>query len=95
MHMANLFPPGRVLWALREGDLDPAQRLPSTQAKGMDKLRLFEVQDVERVFGQIVFAKDMLRCVFPRICCNVSQSFRAFARSHMPHQYDRVLHELL
>lgn len=60
MHMAHLYPPGRVLWALHEGDLDPAQRLPD-QKKGMDKLRLFEVQDVEQVFGQIVFAKDMLR----------------------------------
>lgn len=76
MHMANLFPPGRVLWALREGDLDPAQRLPTTQAKGADKLRLFEVQDVEQVFGQIVFAKDMLRYVFPRIAVMpVIQSF--------------------
>ena len=68
MHKANLYPPGRVLWAMREGDLGPAQRLPeeSNQQRGTDKLRLFEVQNVEKVFGQIVFAKDMLRYViFP------------------------------
>lgn len=64
MHMAKLYPPGRVFWAIRDGDLDPAQRLPSDQQKGASKLRLFEVEDVEQVFGQIVFAKDMLRCVF-------------------------------
>ena len=63
MNMTHLFPPGRVLWAIREGDLDPAQRLPSKQRKGTDKVRLFEVQDVQQVFGQIVFAKDMLRYV--------------------------------
>jgi len=77
MQMAHLYPPGRVLWAMREGDLDPSQRLSSTgQTRGTKKLRLFDVEDVEQVFGQIIFAKDMLN-------------------SHLPHQYDRVLHELL
>ena len=60
MHMTDLYPPGRVLWAIRDKDLDPAHRLqPSKQ--GADKLRLFEVEDVEQVFSQVVFAKDMLR----------------------------------
>jgi len=87
MHMADLFPPGRVLWALRDNDLHPSHRLsmPKThqrkgskkeETEGKDKLRLFEVLDVEKVFSQIVFAKDMLS-------------------AHMPHQYDRVLHDLL
>jgi sn1-specific diacylglycerol lipase len=83
MHMTDLFPPGRVLWALRDSDLHPSHRLSTSgthhQRKGSksdrnmeetnkDKLRLFEVLDVEKVFSQIVFAKDMLRydtLIFP------------------------------
>lgn len=77
MHMTDLFPPGRVLWALRDSDLHPSHRLSTPQThhqekslksstkteeiEGKDKLRLFEVLDVEKVFSQIVFAKDMLR----------------------------------
>lgn len=65
MHMTNMFPPGRVLWAMRDSDLHPSHRsyLPSescSRAWGPDKLRLFEVLDVEQVFSQIVFARDML-----------------------------------
>ncbi|KAH9928962.1 alpha/beta-hydrolase [Fomitopsis serialis] len=79
MHMTQLFPPGRVLWAMRDGDLHPAHRLRDAEGqptKGGDKVRLFEVLDVPRAFDQVVFAGDMLS-------------------SHMPHQYDRALHELL
>ncbi|GLB33303.1 putative lipase (class 3) [Lyophyllum shimeji] len=81
MQMANMFPPGHVLWAMRDSDLHPSHRSyldpPSTSnVRGADKLRLFEVLDVEKVFSQIVFAKDMLK-------------------AHMPHQYDKVLHDLL
>lgn len=37
--------------------------------KGEDKLRLFEVEDREKTFSQILFAEDMLRCVsFQRPC---------------------------
>jgi sn1-specific diacylglycerol lipase len=75
MHMTELFPPGRVLWALRDSDLHPSHRLSTPKAHqkkgskssgkiegmGKDKLRLFEVLDVEKVFSQIVFSKDMLR----------------------------------
>ncbi|TFY82574.1 hypothetical protein EWM64_g1438 [Hericium alpestre] len=86
MTMAHLYPPGRVLWAVNDGDLEYAAPLhgdakyqaPPTQSKDKDRtrIRLFEVTDVERVFSQIVFARDMLS-------------------SHMPHHYDRVLGELL
>lgn len=78
MQMSDLFPPGRVFWALRDGDLDRAHRLGagSGKASPKDKVRLFEVLDVKQVFGQIIFARDMLS-------------------SHLPHQYDKVLHELL
>lgn len=73
MHGPDMFPPGRILWAMRDSDLHPSHRSQNpddTQAqgsakkgKGKDKLRLFEVLDVENVFDQIVFAKNMLRCV--------------------------------
>lgn len=66
MQMSNMFPPGRVLWAMRDSDLHETHRLHAVETliSGTDKLRLFEVLDVESVFSQIVFARDMLRCVF-------------------------------
>ncbi|KAL7281997.1 hypothetical protein ACG7TL_003464 [Trametes sanguinea] len=78
MQMADLFPPGRVFWALRDGDLHRAHRLgaDSGRSSPQDKVRLFEVLDVKEVYSQIIFARDMLS-------------------SHLPHQYDKVLHELL
>lgn len=58
---------------MRDGDLHPAHRIdPHDSELGKDrkhkdairnyadKLRLFEVLDVEKVFSQIVFARDML-----------------------------------
>jgi hypothetical protein len=70
MQSTNMYPPGRVFWAMRDGDLHPAHRLHFHEAgldaarKREDKLRLFEVLDVEKVFSQIVFARDMLRRVW-------------------------------
>ncbi|KAJ6612161.1 hypothetical protein B0H10DRAFT_1808160 [Mycena sp. CBHHK59/15] len=79
MHMANMVPPGRVFWAMRENDFHPSHRHNTGNSDSApDKLRLFEVLDAEKVFSQVVFARDMLRQV-----------------AHMPHQYDRALHELL
>ncbi|THH18291.1 hypothetical protein EW146_g2664 [Bondarzewia mesenterica] len=85
MTMTNMYPPGRVLWAVRNDDFEVAVP-PSGDAKyspnftyqsqDKDRLRLFEVLDTEKVFSQIVFARDMLS-------------------SHLPHQYDKVLEELL
>lgn len=99
MHMTDLYPPGRVLWAIRDGDLHPLHRLNASQKNKntkAEKVRLFDVQDVEQVFGQIVFAKDMLRYVVILLmkaahCSNLCTC----TSSHLPHQYDRVLHELL
>ncbi|KAJ7727918.1 hypothetical protein B0H16DRAFT_1665562 [Mycena metata] len=76
MHMANMVPPGRVLWAMRDNDFFPAHRRTANSDSAADKLRLFEVLDAEKVFSQVVFARDMLS-------------------AHLPHQYDRALHELL
>jgi len=74
MGMTHLYPPGRVLWAIRSKDLrhspDPSHEYEP------ERLRLFEVTDVERVFSQIIFSRDMLG-------------------SHMPHQYDKIIHELI
>ena len=67
----KLYPAGRLLWALRDSDLCPAHRSEDSGA-GPDKLRLFEVMDREKVFSQILFAKDMLRFVPP---CLVSLVF--------------------
>lgn len=67
MHMADLFPPGRVFWARRDGDLPPSQRLTNPADKGgsADKVRLFEVLDTERVFSQVVFSRSMLGAHLP------------------------------
>ncbi|KAI6004284.1 hypothetical protein EDD15DRAFT_2223653 [Pisolithus albus] len=67
MHMADLFPPGRVFWARRDGDLPPSQRLTNPVDKGgsADKVRLFEVLDTERVFSQVVFSRSMLGAHLP------------------------------
>ena len=63
MVTTDLFPPGRVLWAIRDGDLTAPHRLgpESKNDTNKEKVRLFEVKDVEKVFGQIIFARDMLR----------------------------------
>jgi len=66
MRDQNMYPPGRVLWAMRDSDLHPShQKNQNESARGdeNDKLRLFEVLDVEKVFDQIVFARNMLTCV--------------------------------
>jgi hypothetical protein len=59
-----LFPPGRVLWAMRDGDLHMSHqryRNNHTVSSGSGKrLRVFEVTDAEKVFSQIVFARNML-----------------------------------
>ncbi|KAF8629600.1 hypothetical protein AX15_003345 [Amanita polypyramis BW_CC] len=80
MQNVNMFPPGRVLWAVRENDLQSARgnSVQQDRIHGIaamfrgcnrgdgksNKLRLFEVLDVEKVFSQIVFAKDMLMSVY-------------------------------
>jgi len=64
MQMDRLYPPGRVWWAVRDNSDAPTNpQAPSTSASCNipDDVRLYEVLDVEKVFGQVVFAKDMLR----------------------------------
>ncbi|KZO93765.1 alpha/beta-hydrolase [Calocera viscosa TUFC12733] len=62
MHMADLFPTGRVLIALRQSDL-PSDHQSNTDPE--EEFQMYEVDDVEIVFGQITFARDMLSCHLP------------------------------
>ncbi|KAF8258534.1 hypothetical protein EI94DRAFT_1834994 [Lactarius quietus] len=85
MPLHDLYPPGRVLWAVRDSDVSyaappPAERryspMEALRAKREeDGVRLFEVLDVEKVFSQIIFSRDMVS-------------------SHMAHTYDKVIEEL-
>jgi hypothetical protein len=56
MRMAHLFPPGRVLWAINDQDLQPSSRIHESSTK----LRLFEVLEVDKIFDQILFSRRML-----------------------------------
>lgn len=51
----------------------PSNGKPSAASE--DKLRLFEVEDREKTFSQILFAKDMLRCVSFRCPCRSCADF--------------------
>lgn len=100
MQNHNMYPPGRVLWGMRDGDLHPSHQLHSLVERGegvdpKDKLRLFEVLDVEKVFPQIVFSRNMLMS-FNFLCIHTQPITNLMTISaHMPHQYDQVLHDLL
>jgi sn1-specific diacylglycerol lipase len=64
MQMDRLYPPGKVWWAVRVDSDAPSH--PEATALGenynaVGNVRLYEVLDVEKVFGQVVFARDMLR----------------------------------
>lgn len=60
MHYADMFPPGRVWWVLRNESLHPSHQIEG----GKEGLRVFEVIRVEDVFRQIEFKGDMLRFFF-------------------------------
>jgi len=73
MQMDRLYPPGRVWWAMRDNP-DLTQEDPtSTSYNVSDSVRLYEVLDVEKVFGQVVFAKDMLSSHMPHTYDRVLQ----------------------
>lgn len=65
MRMADLFPPGRVLWAVRDCDLHPSHQSQQPNKDPDQTLRLFEVLDIEKVFSQVVFSKNMLGSHMP------------------------------
>ncbi|CAE7139211.1 unnamed protein product [Rhizoctonia solani] len=76
MNMADLFPPGRVLWALNDCDVNQTAGTTNSADTQPGVLRLFEVDNIETAFSQIIFSRDMLS-------------------SHLPHNYNRVVQELL
>ena len=94
MQMDRLYPPGTVWWAIRD-DSDTPTHLqapsPSAGCNVPDNVRLYEVLDVEKVFGQVVFARDMLRYELTYVSQGQADSILS---SHMPHTYDRVLQQL-
>jgi hypothetical protein len=64
MQTDRLYPPGIVWWAVRGGSGTPDHtNLPFRDGNYniTDSFTLYEVLDVEKVFGQVVFARDMLR----------------------------------
>lgn len=65
MQMDRLYPPGKVWWAASGNSDSPTYHPQATSTNtGCDipeNVRLYEVLDVEKVFGQVVFARDMLR----------------------------------
>ncbi|KIY73181.1 alpha/beta-hydrolase [Cylindrobasidium torrendii FP15055 ss-10] len=77
-HPKKLYPAGRLLWALRDSDLcavhqegaNGSAKAPYSTPNGngksrVDKLRLFEVEDREKTFSQILWAKDMMSAHLP------------------------------
>lgn len=94
MQMDRLYPPGRVWWAVSDNPDAPTYHQAPAAGEGSKtagNVTLYEVLDVEKVFGQVLFARDMLRygsmrTGIKRADCNLS--------SHMPHTYDRVLEQL-
>jgi len=94
MQMDRLYPPGNVWWVINDDyDTPPRHQVPSPSANSdiPDKIRLYEVLDVEKVFGQIIFSRDMLRYV---LACGSQDQTNSTPSSHMPHTYDRVLQQL-
>ena len=94
MQMDRLYPPGRVWWATRDDSctLPPLQTpTPNASCDTAENVRLYEVLDVEKIFGQVIFARDMLRCA---LTCGSQDQADSILSSHMPHAYDRVLQQL-
>lgn len=79
MQNCDMYPPGRVYWAIRDSDFHPSHRkyekkqqesassATSQEGGDKDKLRLFEVLDVKEVFSQVVFAQNMLSYVYSSV----------------------------
>ena len=71
MPLHDLYPPGRVLWAVRDSDVSYSAPAPADRRynpmealrahREEDGYRLYEVLDVEKVFSQIIFSRDMVR----------------------------------
>lgn len=92
--MDRLYPPGRVWWAIRENSETSThpQASPTIASCSIPGgVRLYEVLDVEKVFGQVIFDGDMLRY---ELRCVLLDRTNCILSSHMPHTYDGVLQQL-
>ena len=107
MPLHSLYPPGRVLWAVRNSDVSyaappPAERRYSPMEalraqREEDGIRLFEVLDVQKVFTQIIFSRDMIRYESYVSAGNARVNIDMGSHSgssHMAHTYDKVIEEL-
>jgi len=73
MQMDRLYPPGRVWWAMRENSDTTTHSFTDASRNVPDNVRLYEVLDVEKVFGQVVFDRDMLSSHMPHAYDRVLQ----------------------
>ncbi|KAG8892341.1 hypothetical protein FRC00_012231 [Tulasnella sp. 408] len=74
MRHTNLFPPGRIFWAMRDNSFHPSLQRPDDpslhtasnpdDSAAGDRLRVFEVENPEDVFNQVIFSMDMLSAHF-------------------------------
>jgi sn1-specific diacylglycerol lipase len=64
MQMDRLYPPGKVWWAVGENS---GTASTSENSDTIENVSLYEVLDVEKVFGQVVYARDMLRHVLMHV----------------------------
>jgi len=76
MQMDRLYPPGRIWWVVRDDSSTPT-RFPAPptgeRCKVLENVKLYEVLDAEKVFGQVVFATDMLSSHMPHTYDRVLQ----------------------
>jgi len=82
MQMDRLYPPGRVWWAIRDDSDTPTHTQvpsPSASCNISDNVRLYEVLDVEKIFGQVVFARDMLSSHMPHTHDRVLQQLYPYS----------------
>jgi len=81
MQMDRLYPPGRVWWAVRDDPDDPTcPQAASTDASCNipENIRLYEVLDVEKIFSQVVFARDILSSHMPHTYDRVLQQLHLY-----------------
>ncbi|KAG8991416.1 hypothetical protein FRB90_001354 [Tulasnella sp. 427] len=79
MHHTSLFPPGRIFWAMRDASFHPSLQKPQDPLAPnppADRLRVFEVENPEEVFNQVIFSMDMLSSHFV-------QNYDKYLRNHL------------
>ena len=108
MPLHSLYPPGRILWAVRNSDVSYAAPPPveqryspmealCAQQREEDGTCLFEVLGVQEVFMQIIFSHDMIRyeshVSMGNTRVNIDMELHS-GSSHMAHTYNKVIEVL-